>query len=362
VANSKIVFGQELKEELVDKGVDASLLDFESLILYGKNNIEILDYSNVFLKYKNMPKISMFFRMLYIKRVIENNDFDIVNIHVSRWYYLVILSTLIKQKLVITFYGSDFYRTNNFIKKIQKFIYKKADKITFTNPLTRQSFLDHYKQFDEKSYVCRFGLKTLDYIDENRDKNREDIKKFLGYNQQKIIVTCGYNSTKAQQHEEIIDNIMKLPSETVKNVQFLFPMTYGDNENKEKIKQRLKKTNLDYIVLEDFLYENDNAFVKLGSDIMVNVLASDSFSGSMQEFLYAKNVVITGSWLPYKLFDEVGVNYYKIKHVNELAHILKRVIDDIDTFKKNLDKNLALIYQLSSWKNNIKNWIAVYEN
>ncbi len=362
IANSKIVFGKELKNELVDKNIDVTLLDFEFLTIFDADNQVLINYSEKFQKYKNIPKLSMFFRMLYIKKIIEDNDFDIVNIHVSRWYYLLILPTLAKQKLVITFYGSDFYRTNNFIKNVQKIIYKKADVLTFTNPSTKDSFFKYYNDFENKLYISRFGLKTLDYIDINREKSKGEMKKSLGYSSKKLIITCGYNSTKAQQHEKIIQAIIKLPNQLLNNVQFIFPMTYGDTTHKDKIKGILKETSLDYVILEDFLYEDNNAYVKLASDIMINILETDSFSGSMQEFLYAKNIVITGFWLPYDLFDKEGIIYHKIDEDDELTKKIEGVINNYEELKKNLDVNINIINKLSSWKNNIKSWIEIYEN
>lgn len=359
IANSKVVFGKELKSELISKNCDIHLVDFESLLLYDKKHNKNMKYTNLFNKYKSIPKISMFFRMMYIKKIIQENKYNIVNIHISRWFYLIILPWLIKQKLVITFYGSDFYRTSNFIKNIQKLLYKKAHVITFTNPLTKNSFIEYYKDFKNKSYVCRFGLKTLEFIDKNRDINKKELRKYLGYDLEKIIVTCGYNSTKEQQHEKIINNLIKLPKEILEKAQFVFPMTYGDIIHKEKIKSILNQTNLDYIVLEEFLYRDDNANIKLASDIMINILETDSFSGSMQEFLYANNIIITGEWLPYEVFDNAGIHYVKIDDINELYLELKKVIDsDIQTFDTSKNKNI--ISELSLWSNTIESWLDAY--
>jgi hypothetical protein len=359
IANSKVVFGKELQLELDNKGFDVSLLDFEFLTMYDKNYNENTTFSELFRKYKSIPKFSMFFRMIYIKKVIQENKFDIINIHISRWFYLIILPWLLKQKLIITFYGSDFYRTSSFIKNIQKLLYKKAHIITFTNPLTKKSFIEYYKDFENKSYVCRFGLKTLDFIDKNRDISKKVLRELLGYDLEKIIVTCGYNSTKEQQHDKIIENIVKLPKNLLERIQFIFPMTYGDSIHKEKIKDILNQTNLDYIVLEEFLYGDNNANIKLASDIMINILETDSFSGSMQEFLYANNIIITGSWLPYEVFDNAGIQYVKIDDINGLYLELKKVIDsDIQTFDTSKNKNI--ISKLSLWSNTIESWLDAY--
>ena len=360
IANVKVVFGKELKNELINKDYDVSLLDFASLSLFDSLENENTIYNKKFLKFKNIPKLSMFFRIWYIKKVIQENDYDIVNIHISRWMYLFILPWLVKQKLVVTFYGSDFYRTSNFIKNIQKSLYKKADTITFTNALTKESFLKYYKKFDNKSRVCRFGLKTLDFIDKNRDIDQKELRSSLGYNVEKIIVTCGYNATKEQQHDKIIENILKLPKNILERIQFIFPMTYGNSLHRENIKAILKQTTLDYIILEDFLYGDDNANIKLASDIMINILETDSFSGSMQEFLYADNIVITGSWLPYELFDKSGIQYLKINNTIELSDkMLNLLLSDMNSFP--VKQNGKVIADLSLWNNNIESWIDVFK-
>lgn len=359
IANSKVVFGKELQLELNNKGFDVSLLDFETLTLYDKRNNENTKYANLFKEYKSISKLSMFFRMIYIKKVIQENDFEIVNIHYSRWFYLIILPYLSKQKLVITFYGADIYDISSFTKNIKIPLFKKAYAITFTNPVTKRDFIEYYKDYDIKSYVCRFGLKTLEFIDKNRNISKKELKESLGYALDKTIVTCGYNSTKEQQHMKIIENLIDLPKEMLEQIQFIFPMTYGDNKNKENVKILLKQTKLNYIVLEDFLFGDDNANIKLASDIMINILENDTFSGSMQEFLYANNIIITGSWLPYDVFDDAGIQYLKIEEINELSSKLKKVIDsDIQTFDTSKNKNI--ISKLSLWSNTIESWVDVY--
>jgi len=361
IANSKVVFGRELQTQLVQRNINAALLDFEFLSLVDSDQNNDFKYSNLFNKFRKIPKLSMFFRMWYIKKVIQDNRFDVINIHISRWPYLMILPWLTRRRFVITFYGSDFYRTSDFTKKIQINLYKQADALTFTNPNTKKSFLEYYKKFQSKSYVCRFGLQTLNFINKNKNKDRQEIKKDLGYSTDKIIITCGYNSTKEQQHDIMIDSICKLPKNVLNSAQFIFPMTYGDTAHKEKVKLKLNSMNFDYIVLEDFLYTDKNANIKLASDIMINILETDSFSGSMQEFLYANNVVITGNWLPYQVFDDAGVEYIKIDNINELSRTLERAISSgsklFDT-----TKNTKIISDLSLWDNTIEKWISVYEN
>ncbi|HHO42705.1 MAG TPA: hypothetical protein ENN12_05045 [Epsilonproteobacteria bacterium] len=357
IGNSKGVFAKELQSQLVNKGRDVYLLDFAYLELYN-SRYELNDrYAKKFAAYQRIPKLRMFFRMWFIADILK--DFDLVNIHVGRWYYSFILHTLKKKKVVVSFYGSDFYRATNFSKKLLLPLLKIAKTITFTNPLTKKSFLGYYEDFHYKSHICRFGLGTLDYIDKHRDKDIAKIKNHLGYSTTKKIVTCGYNATKAQQHQKIIEQLIRLPKDFLQTIQFIFPMTYGDNQNRDRVESMLAKSDLDYIVLRDFLYDDDNAYIKLASDVMINMLETDSFSGSMQEFLYAKNRVITGSWLPYEVFDVEGIIYDKIDSIDNLGEKLQEVLKRQNV---NLQKNVDVIYSLSSWKNNISNWIEAYAN
>lgn len=357
IANTKSVFTKELSYELRAQKREVFLLDFETLEITHNDKCDT-SHAKAFLKYKKIPKLHMFFRMYFISKIINKMDADIINIHYSRWVYLFILKTLKQQKLVISFYGSDFYRSSFFIKFLQKKLYKTAHAISFTNPQMKKAFVKYYKGFEQKLYVCRFGLKTLDYIDINRNKSKAEIQDTLGYDKNKTIITCGYNATQGQQHQKIIQEISTLPKEVLETIQFVFPLTYGDANYKQEIISILKKSTLNYKILEDFLYTDDNAYVKLASDIMINLLKTDSFSGSMQEFLYASNHVITGSWLPYEVFDKEGIIYHKIDTIQGLNSKLLEVLK----LQKDLSTNKNIIYNLSGWKNTINAWTQMYEN
>ncbi len=360
IISNSFGFDRDLRDELEQRGKEVYLLDFQSLSLEYHDNID-MTYANVFLRFKTLPKLHMAFRIYFISKLLRTMEFELVNIHFSSWKYLFFLSALKRFRMIITFYGSDFYRTSSFVKRIQNIIYKKADAFTFTNPMTKDAFTQYYGNYEDKSHVCRFGLKALNYIDKNRLKPKEEMRRVLGYSESKTIVTCGHNATRAQQHRKIIDELVLLGNDVLRKMQFVFPMTYGDIRYREEIKDLLQKSGLDYVVLEEFLCEDDNAYVKLSSNIMINVLQTDSFSGSMQEFLYAGNKVITGSWLPYEVFDAAGIVYTKIDSIHQLVTTLKEILDHPGEEKGAFENNRAIVSMLSSWSANIATWIQVYE-
>jgi len=362
IANSSLVFGKALKEELEKQGDEVTLLDFEYLYLFAKGSQDN-SVAQKFAWVKGVPKLSMLFRIYYIKQVIKKGHYDVVNIHYSRWYYrwLLPLFGRIGTRLVISTYGSDFYRVSKKIRNRLRPVYAGADAVTFTNRLTKEAFVDFYKDFAYKSYVCRFGLEPLEYIDRNRKTDRAEIRRNLGYAADKIIVTCGYNATSAQQHFQIIEAIETLDKELQEKCQFVFLLTYGDDRYRQRVLETLAKVSFHYAVVEEFLYADDNAYVKLASDVMVNILETDSFSGSMQEFLYAGNVVITGEWLPYEVLDDAGIFWYKIKTPQALGSVLQKVLKGFETVKEQTTGNREIVASLSSWEKNIDCWRRVLE-
>jgi glycosyltransferase involved in cell wall biosynthesis len=362
IANSSLVFGKELKNELEERSFDVTLLDFEFLTLFGKSGMD--DHiAKSFQKFKNIPKLHMLFRMYYILQVIKRGHYDVVNIHYNRWFYKMLIPHFksSKTKLVVSTYGSDFYRASDTTRERLRTIYEVADAVTFTNIVTQKEFVRYYNDFEQKVHLCRFGLKTLDYIDKNRDISKEEIRKKLGYAEDKVIVTCGYNATLAQQHFRIIEAIESLDDAHLQQCQFIFPLTYGDTSYRQRLIKRLERVAFNYKILETFLYEDENAYVKLASDIMINILQTDSFSGSMQEFLYAGNVVITGEWLPYHTFEEAGVFWLKVPDTDALEKTLSMAVEKLEILKKQTEKNRKVIASLSSWENTIENWRAVLQ-
>ena len=88
-------------------------------------------------------------------------------------------------------------------------------------------------------------------------------------------------------------------------------MTYGlTAEYLNQIIDHLKKTGLSYIILSDFLTKKEVAKLRLITDIAINISISDAYSASVQEQIYAENIVITGNWLPYDYLKECKYLFY----------------------------------------------------
>jgi hypothetical protein len=80
----------------------------------------------------------------------------------------------------------------------------------------------------------------------------------------------------------------------------------------------------------------------------------------MQEHLFAGNVVITGSWLPYKVLDDSGIIYWKTESAERLALTLMDVLTQYSEYSNLISGNSSIIGKLSSWPETIKNWSVLY--
>ena len=133
---------------------------------------------------------------------------------------------------MVSVWGSDLYRAKNKneILKTRK-IYENADAITFfVDNATQKDFTIKFPQINKnKFHVCKFGSAHLNSLKKIINNNSNSLsKKFLELNNDKIVVTIGYNLHKEQNHIQIIENIIH--NEDYQNykdkIQFVFPITY----------------------------------------------------------------------------------------------------------------------------------------
>ena len=108
--------------------------------------------------------------------------------------------------------------------------------------------------------------------------------------------------------------------------------------------------------------ENDITHLRNATDIFVQLQKTDQLSGSMTEHLVAGNIVITGSWLPYKEFSEVGVRLITVDRVAEVGQELNKVMADRTAVQGAFEANKYHALKLGHWSHTIGSWIDLYNN
>ncbi len=241
-------------------------------------------------------------------------------------------------------------------------LYRISSAITFTNRNTPEEFDRYFHgRYSEKLSVCRFGLAPLSEL-KNLRLTKAECRESLGIPNDSFLVTIGYNANIGQQHLGVLKSINDYSSRLPENLYLLLPLTYGGPQNyKSSLKSWLEDSGLRYKLFSKFMPDREIALIRKASDVFINVQVSDQFSGSMQEHLFAENVVITGDWLPCKTLDERGVFMRKVSSVDDVGRELVHVANNLDSLRKDCLKNPDIIWELSSWEKNIQSWVGLYE-
>lgn len=289
--------------------------------------------------------------------------YSIVDIHFFGPIYFKIIDLLIElnKKVKITIWGSDFYRSPIKRKEKQREYYKKVDVIHICTVGMKNDFINYYKDFENKIRIAHFGIFQFEVIKELlKIHTITAIKKQFGLPTDKLVITCGSNGIEQQQHSLIIDAIYKLPANVKKGLFLLIPMTNGyDKQYKDALEKKIMNLGCDYKFLIENLSVEDICKLRIGTDITINIQTTDAFSASIQEHVYAKNLLIVGDWLPYDKLKEYDI-FYKKTSIENLNATLKLAISNYSNLKETCKYNTEKISKMSSWNYVVKNWKAIY--
>lgn len=339
--------------------------------MYDKTNIKFdiltVDYSykekvrhgviNNVYTYKDLNKMNQILNY--------NEVYDIIHVHFLDPFYGEVAEQIRNKckKLIITIWGSDFYRTTSEQKEQQRKLVEKADLITFDNEVTCDEFLDYYGQnLRDRTTINRFGLVVLEHMKKFRNIPKEQLKEEFGIPKNSIVVTCGYNANPAHNHIQIINSIKGVKKQLLKNLFFIFPMTYSRDEVYiSTVKEILSKSGLNYKILEDFRENDEVAKWTLISDFMIQVQTTDTLSSSMLEQMYGGSIVITGSWLPYKPIKDLGAFYCEVLSPNDVGNKMLSIVKNIKNVRSKCEKNEKIIWDFSAWEKNISGWTKNYD-
>lgn len=265
-------------------------------------------------------------------------------------------------KTIITFWGSDVLRIDKNSKKIPiKVLSWYSDIITFET----KAFSDIYKKtisnkFNNKIRIVDFGIEILSIIDKITHSDIESFKQKFNINSNSKVVVIGYNRNIEQQHVKVVKSLLdsKIKKE---DVFLIFPWTYGSEivGYKDQIKD-LMGDRFNYLFIENRLTDKEVAILRCCTDILVNVETTDVLSSSMLETLYAENIVITGSWLPYEDMYDIGVVMEQVDDIDEVGFKIAHLITN-NYYSKIKSQNKKHIGELYIWSNCISKWVDLYK-
>ena len=330
--------------------------------IFRKNDRNLI--YQIISKIKGVRRYYRFF--LYNKIIKTLPLYDVVHFHfisIDSYFIIEQFKKNTTSKIILSIWGSDMYRVNSTSEKGFIEACQKADALTFTNQKSIDYFKMKYNWNKNNLKLCRFGLTPLENL-KKLTTTRVECKKQLNWNPKKRAVTIGYNLNSAQQHLEILTQFDNdSTKELMDEIQLILPITYGGTPKyKNQLLEKLKQLPFEYIFYDTFLTDEKVAQIRKASDIMIQLQLTDQFSGSMQEHLYSRNVVITGSWLPYETMKENGAWFIEIDKLEELYKVIPEIIKDFEKYELKTKNNPQVISELSSWDKNIYSWIDLYNS
>lgn len=310
-----------------------------------------------------LPKIGLLVMMAGMRRIaVRQPVYDICHIHYVAPLYGLCLALLgVRYRaLVLSFWGSDYYRTSRWGQRLQAALIRRADRITFANEATRDAFRERFGTDPAKLAIARFGLSPLEAIDA-LPLSQAECKQRLGLSPDAVVVACGYNASPYQQHLPLITVLERCASRLPSGTVFLFFLSYGGpRDYRDAVVARLADSPLTSLCLTEYRDAPAVATLRKATDIMIHLPVSDQFSGSMQEHLYAGSRVITGSWLPYSPWIDRGMIVDTVDTLDAAGDALIAALGDPSDPAPRRRANRTLIADLSSWSRCIDDWKNVY--
>ena len=266
-------------------------------------------------------------------------------------------------RLILALWGSDFYQQKH-LNKFDSFI-DGCHKIIIGSPNMVTDFLKKHSGFEDKVALCYFGSSPIEELHKLRERgcSRSEACQNLGFSPDKIYISIGHNGSENHQHLKIINSLKNLSKELCNRIELVFPLTYGLNKAYlEKLIEESSSLKIKCHFMTDFLSEKKVAYLRIMSDIMINVQRTDAFSGSMREVLFCGGIVINGAWLPYQFLKDNGLYFEEVNDIEDIPTTLEYIIGNMSTLKQKCTSNSDRIYEISSWSRTIYNWIKVIQN
>lgn len=367
VANANSTFTKGFINYVLDTKYDSDItliterndlfIDF-----YDEHNINV-----VAIRKKNIiekiPVIRTVNYLFQVALLIKKSKADLLLIHYA-WHYLLWIISFIRisPKLVITYWGSDLFRASHKQLMLAKKTVEKADGIIVLTEEMKSMFCEKYENIPpEKVNIIDFGVSAFDTIDnlENEGFEKRDV---LGNNyvSNQVVITIGYNARKEQQHQFIIEALSKLEKKYLNRLFFVLPMTYpsGNDNYIQDMEEVLRKYNLSYAIITDYMNEEMISKLCLSTDIFVHAQTTDSLSTSMIEQLYSGSMVINGSWLHYKFLEDLFVEYESFSSEDDLCRLVSLILEKNSLVNTN---NKAKLKDKCGWDQCANKWARLIE-
>lgn len=349
---------------LADIDYDVKIVSYFNTVYeeeYKSKGIEVYSYAT------NNRLCNHFKRIIISKDIAKKiGEVDIVHVQYFEralvrlnWRFL-----LQGKKKIMTLWGSDLLRVSKYILLFNKIVFDKIDEITVMNANMKgvigKVFGDEIYQ---KTSVLDFGNPLYDTLDEVINSNsKKQCKQYWGIDENKWVIAVGYNAIREQQHLEMIEQILKLPTKVLEQVIVVLHFAYGKYsiEYLEIIKNKLLSGGIQFVLIDKFLDKREMAILRYAVDIFLYGQTTDALSGSVLEYVYAGAILIKPNWLDYTELYKRNIKYIEYNEFGEIPCLLQEVLNNISDMKRENKGNREQLRRMNSWEVLVPQWKEKY--
>lgn len=333
---------------------------------YRENNVRVVRDEHTLPVIRRVPRLRLWTRVALNARDLEAlGPFDIVHNHYLSQRDLALGWKLVKRfhaRWICSFWGSDLLRSpKKELRRMKPYLHR-CDGITVHSELNRKRirelYGDEYAKKTTLLYFGQIGYQNIDLVGGEMDQAA--CKAHFGVPAERYVVCPGYSASPAQHQLEVVRALAGLPEERLGRVALILQQTYQKNspEYMEEVQKAARALPCQTVVLTEFMDDMESARLRLATDLFIHAIATDAFSGSLQEYLYAGATVIKGDWLDYPQLEEMGIRLPSFHEYQELPALVARAMEG--ELPPLTQERRALFPQRYSWAAARGAWLKLY--
>lgn len=359
LGRSSSVFVVRTAEELRKRGVDVQIID-----PYAAS-------SKITGKSKLIKILRVLYRVWFTRQAIQQLDRQQTVVVHSLSIDLFWLSPLLKhhfKRVVGLAYGSDILRRRKRLDWLLSRGLRRLDCIAATNANVRDNILKSFPNVSAKEVrIIRFGLPVFDELEKLGAKSPAEARVQLGYLGDKLLICLGYSATSGQRQQELIAFFAE-QSALHGKYQFVVPVQYGSPEVRLAVERDCQRVNQKlgskiFHPLSEFHEPDSSALMRRATTVLINHSVSDAFSGTVQEMIYAGNMVLAVEHLPYGNMPGFGTaikSYYNLKEC--VAALQSDALSEWRTITEAvLTQTRNDLRKTSSWDGVVNDWYKLID-
>ena len=360
IGNAKSIFIKEYIKHVATKEFDTIVLTCRGALpeeekeLYKNFDVKLVDLYQKGPVLSCIPKVANTIAFINnLKRVAKEYEIDTIQVHnVLNVNNLMFAYNALRQsckRLILTYWGSDILDTDRTRTKRCEKLLEVTDIIILPTAAMREKFREYYgNKFDEKIDGVVFGNSIIQLAESMTwEKTPSD----------KIRIAIGYNANPRQQHIKVIDALGKLSDEDKEKIKIVLHMGYGDQGSDGyyvEVKQALEDNGLEGEIHTEFFNHEQVIEFRKAVDVYINAQITDALSASVMEYMYFGAIALNPTWLDYKEWRDLGIDYVDYEEFDEIPGIISKIV--AGEIEISTEENRGKIAGNFTWTELSKKW------